>query len=290
VDIYGAVDLDTILPNLFVSKLRGKKVVYDAHEYFTQVPEVVNRKKVQKIWEWIEGFSVPKVDRAYTVGGGIASLLSTKYNIPVEVVRNLPILSQYNNMDMTNSTSIQVTQTEKFILYQGALNDGRGLKELIQTSQQIELPIYIVGEGDDSQALRDLSKKISVESQVKFLGYQTPKALQSITQEAYIGYNLLENKGLSYYYSLSNKFFDYMMAGVPSLNPPFPEYELILNEYKIGLTSNLSIDSIVYNIEKLLKEEDLYQMMQDNCRQARLIYNWESEEKKLLQLYGFQPK
>ena len=66
-DIVNAVDLDTILPCLIISKLKRKKVIYDAHEYFSELPEVVSRKITKKIWEIVAKYSIPKMDDCYTI-------------------------------------------------------------------------------------------------------------------------------------------------------------------------------------------------------------------------------
>src|SRR5690606_5384676 len=89
-DIYGAIDLDTLLPNLAVARLKGKKITYDAHEYFTEVPEVTNRKLTKAVWKLVERYAVPKVDAAYTVSNSLAKLFSDEYGKAVEVIRNLP--------------------------------------------------------------------------------------------------------------------------------------------------------------------------------------------------------
>ena len=60
-EIVLANDLDTLLPNYLVSKLQKKKLVYDSHELFTEVPELINRPKTQKIWLKIEQKILPKL-------------------------------------------------------------------------------------------------------------------------------------------------------------------------------------------------------------------------------------
>ena len=71
-DIYLSNDLDTLMANYLASRIRRKDLVYDSHEYYTETPELVNRKKVQNIWKRIEGWIFPKLKTVYTVNDSIA--------------------------------------------------------------------------------------------------------------------------------------------------------------------------------------------------------------------------
>ncbi len=278
-DIYGAVDLDTLLPNLLVARLKGKKLVYDAHEYFTEVPEVVHRPLVQKIWLGIEKFCVPRVDLAYTVSPGLADLFEEKYQKPFAVIRNLPL----------RDLSIKKGNHEPpFILYQGALNEGRCLEMLLPAVQGLPLQVWIAGEGDLGSGLRQLCRDLKMEEQVKFLGYVSPEELRKITPQAYLGFNVLENRGLSYYYSLANKCFDYLQAGVPCLCSPFPEYIRLAQEYPALIFAAAHSEEIRLAITRLLNDPEIYQQLVAACIPAGENLNWESEEPLLLALYEKQ--
>lgn len=275
-DCYSAVDLDTILPCLFAAKLRGKKLVYDAHEYFTEVPEVTRRPMVKKIWQWIERFSVGKADKAYTVSASIANIFKSKYHVDFAVIRNLPV----------KHTLSHEPSPDEYILYQGALNVGRAIEHYIKAMHGINCKLYLAGEGDLSEQLRALVKQENLEDKVKFLGFVSPQKLKHITAQAKIGLNCAENLGLSYYYSLNNKMFDYIMAGVPQIISGFPEFININNEYNIAVVVNdLRPDTLSASINRLLSDKQLYYQLKANCIKAREILNWENEEKKLLAIY-----
>lgn len=283
-DAICSVDLDTLLAGTLTSKIRNKKLIYDAHEYFTEVPEIVGRPAVKKIWSWVANVCIPKVDLAYTVCQSLAKEFKEIYKIDFEVIRNLPL-------EKSDTEIIQKKEGQPFILlYQGMLNDGRGLEEMIQAIQffdKNEVVFWIVGEGDLSNQLRQLSKELKVEDKVVFHGFKDPSELKLLTQNAHIGINLLQNKGLNYYYSLANKFFDYVQAGKPSINMDFPEYKFHNEQYEVSmLLEDLGIQKIERSIRRLMDEKDLYFKLQNNCIIAAKEWIWEKEEVRLKHIYN----
>lgn len=276
-DALCAVDLDTIIPVYLTGQLKGAKLIYDAHEYFTEVPEVIHRKIVKRVWEWVEKNFVPKFDLAYTVSPAIARLFSDKYHRPFHVIMNVPVWKE---------SLVKKESHSPYLLYQGALNEGRGIEHLIEAMQQINARLLLAGEGDLSQHLRDLARQMNVEHKVVFLGYVKPEELRAITANATIGINLLENKGLSYYYSLSNKFFDYIHAQVPQVCIDFPEYRELNNQFGVALLAkDCSFGEIKTLVERLMTDESLYNELRKKCEVCARTLNWQQEEQKLLPLY-----
>jgi glycosyltransferase involved in cell wall biosynthesis len=284
-DAICSVDLDTLLAGTLAAKLRRKKLVYDAHEYFTEVPELVERPRVQKIWAKIGAFCIPKCDAAYTVCQSLASTFKSIYKKDFEVIRNLPLAQP-----LSDSISVKEKKLPYILLYQGMLNDGRGLEEMIEAMRQFDadkVQLWLAGEGDLSAYLRQKTTALNLDDRIKFWGFVEPKELKIMTKKADIGLNLLKNKGLNYYYSLANKFFDYVMAEKPSINMDFPEYSLHTAEFEVALLlPDLSADSIVKSINNLLNDCSLYSKLQENCLKAKMIWNWELEEQKLLAVYS----
>lgn len=278
-DIINSVDLDTLLPGFLIARLRRKKLVYDAHEYFTEVPEVVRRPRIQKIWEGLAGRILPKLRYAYTVGPALAQIMGGKYGLPFEVIRNVPF--------RTSTLPMSEKPDPKIILYQGVLNEGRGLEYAIEAMQHLDhMELWLAGEGDLSQQLRAQARELRLEEKVKFLGYLRPEELVNITARAFVGLNLLENKGLSYYYSLANKCFDYIQAGLPSLQMDFPEYRKLQEEYgPFVLLEKLEVHAIARAVRQLEADKEGYDNLKENCLKAREELNWEEEEKKLLAFY-----
>lgn len=280
-DAVCAVDLDTLLPAFFGAKMKGRPLVYDAHEYFTEVPEVVGRPAVKKVWEALARLLLPRIRWAYTVGPALAAALQERYGTPFAVVRNVPLAQV--------AGSGQAPDTEPpFFLYQGVLNEGRGLETAIRAMHFVEgAELWLAGEGDLSEALRALCRQEGLKDKVRFLGYLRPEALRALTPRAFLGLNLLENKGLNYYYSLANKFFDYLQAGVPSVNPDFPEYRAIVAHCETGwLLPELEPRALGLFLQKKLSSPVERNLLAQNCLAYREEFSWEKESGVLLEFWA----
>ncbi|MET0635230.1 MAG: glycosyltransferase [Chitinophagaceae bacterium] len=276
-DLLCAIDLDTILPNLFVSRIRGIVRVYDAHELFCEMQEIVERPRIYRIWKKIEKYSVPFFKNGYTVNQPIADEFRKLYGHHYKVIRNMPLLTNL----------VELPKPERFILYQGAVNEGRSFDTLIPAMKMVNARLYIAGSGNYLQQTRELVKKNQLEQQVIFLGELLPEVLREKTREAYIGITLFENKGLSNYYSLANRFFDYLHAGVPQLCVDYPVYHELNKTLPVAvLTLDLSPETIAGKLNLLLENDVLYRELQDNCQLRRKTLNWQEEEKKLIEFYN----
>lgn len=271
-----AIDLDTILPCYFISRIKKIKRVYDAHELFCEMKEVATRPLIYKYWKKIERFTVPKFTKGYTVNQPIADEFKKMYDVDYSVIRNISVLMPFT----------PVVKKERFILYQGAVNEGRSFETLIPAMKNVDCNLIICGDGNFLEQTKQLVKENHLEGKVIFKGKIAPDELRKITEQAYIGITLFENNGLSNYYSLANRFFDYMHAGVPQLCVDYPVYREINDQYQIALLINdLSPENLSRQLNNLLNNEVLYKTLSDNCLSARNVFNWQEEEKKLIMFY-----
>jgi glycosyltransferase involved in cell wall biosynthesis len=285
-----AADLDTALPVWLRARLSGQPFVYDAHELFTEVPEVVARPAVQRVWRWVEGFIVPRAQLAYTVGPALARVFAQRYGRPFAVVRNVSRLRDDDILPPAPSALPGTTvPTGGYILYQGALNVGRGLENLLDAMPQVAGRLVICGEGDLSEALRQRAQNLGLlaSGKVEFRGFVLPEALREVTRHAAVGVMLLENIGLSYYYSLANKFFDYVHAGIPQVLIDFPEYRALNDEFDVAeLVTDLAPATLATALNRLLRDEPTrYLRLATNCRRAAPQLSWQHEERVLLGLW-----
>ena len=250
-DFFLSNDTDTLLANYLASVIRRKPLVFDAHELFPEAPETVNRKWVKKIWTAIEDLIFPRLKNAYTVCDSIAAFYNEKYGIGMQVVRNIPLkkTSAYH----PSQSQLIDKQGKKVILYQGAVNLGRGIDRMLDAMPLLDdFVFYVIGNGDKLEELKETVKEKRLTDKVIFTGQISFEDLPAYTVQADIGINLLENKGLSYYYSLPNRIFDFIRAGVPVLTCDFPEIRKIIRRYKVGtLIDDFSPQSIASAIKQM---------------------------------------
>ena len=279
-DIIYNCDLDTIIAGAMVARLRGNKRIFDSHELFEDVPELKDRKIIRAVWSWIGKVFAPGADSCITVNNSIATILQNKYEKNFHVIRNLPVIWSGEILPLKKRKSI--------LIYQGALNAGRGLPEAILAMHALtNYELHLIGDGDLGEDLGQIVRGEKLEHKVKFIGKLSPDKLRDYSTHAVLGLNLLDDTSSNYYYSLANKFFDYMQAGVPSVNMAFPEYQDILNKWDVGYTiPDLDPEKIASALNAILSDSQALSQKIENTRRAREIFNWASEEKTLLNIFA----
>jgi glycosyltransferase involved in cell wall biosynthesis len=276
-DCFVSIDLDTIIPNYFASFIRGKKRVYDAHELFTEQKEIVTRPTIQKAWLRVEKFAVPKFECGYTVNEFIAGEFKKRYGVKYAVVRNLPELVKF----MVDS------KADRVIIYQGAVNEGRSFETLIPAMKNVKAKLTICGDGNFFKQVKELIDKEQVVEKVEMMGMVPPDQLKRITPTARVAVMLFEGRGLNQYQSLANRFFDYIMAGVPQVCVDYPQYKMLNERYNVAsLISDTKPTTIAKALNNLLDDDVYYNTLHKNCLIAREELNWQNEEKLLLHFYS----
>lgn len=271
-----ANDLDSLLPNYIISKKLNIPLVFDSHEIFTEMPSL-NKRFVKKIWKLLEKNLVPRLKYMMTESESYAGWFQKEYKIQPIVVRNIP-------RRITEEINFPANQP-KIILYQGVLNQSRGLHQAIEAMKYLDHVVFkIIGDGPFRKKLEAFTKENNLEDKVKFLGKYVPTELRKITRSADVGLSLEENGGLSYLYSLPNKVSDYIQSKVPLVMINFPEMMRIKDQFNIGeVVENHEPKNIAEKIKTVLSRgRDYYKKDLENAGQYLC---WEEEELKILELF-----
>lgn len=282
-----ANDLDTLLACYTASKFKLEtQLIYDTHEYFTEVPELVARPKVQKIWEGIEGWIFPKLKAIYTVNESIAQLYSKKYKKEVKVVRNISPLFQITDLRSKEELGIP---TDKFIvIIQGAgINVDRGAEEAVEAMKFIENTVLlIVGDGDVVSQLKENVKKLQIDEKVKFFPKMSYDKMMNYTYHADLGLTLDKPTNINYRFSLPNKLFDYIHTNTPVLSTDLIEVKNIIETYNVGsIIKELTSENLAKIIHEIKADKKSLENWKTNCTKAKEELNWQKECETLKQFY-----
>lgn len=276
-DIYLSNDTDSLLANYLAARLKKKSLVFDAHEMFPEVPELVGRDKVKAVWRKLEDWIFPKLKYSYTVCRSIADIYHKRYGIDMQVVRNIPFAQN----GMITAKDLR-KDGKRILLYQGAINVGRGIEWMIDAMPYLDdCVFYVAGGGKYMDDLKQRIRDRQVEDRVFLLGQIPLEELPSYTQAADIGISLLANQGLNYYYSLPNRIFDFIRAGVPILATDFPEIRSIVEGYGVGcLVDRYEPEYLAGVVREMLNKEK----NREGFEKANKELTWERESQILLEL------
>ncbi|MFN8255744.1 MAG: glycosyltransferase [Bacteroidales bacterium] len=290
-DILVSNDLDTLPANYLVYLIkrifnRNLKLVYDSHELFTELPELNNRFFPKKTWLLLEKAILPHLKNAYTVCDSIAGYYFKMYGIEMKVVKNYPLREKPDDKDFIYRTLWPVNK--KIILYQGALNIGRGIDFLVPLMKNIENAVFvIIGTGSIELQIREMIEKLNLGPKVILMGRIDFRYLYNLTQKADVGIVLQEDLSLSYRYVLPNRLFDFIKAEVPVLASSLPEIKKIVEAEKIGvLVDNMEPEHLLNVIRLLLDNKDEIKRMKENLSACKEKYYWENQENLLFSVYS----
>ena len=286
-DILISNDLDTLLPNFLISKIKRIPLVYDSHEYFIGVPELEKNGFARKIWLAIEKWIFPKLKHVFTVNQSIAELYQKQYNININIVRNIP-LKRLTTISKTRE-ELGLPMDKKIIILQGAgINIDRGVEELVQSMQWIKNSILlIIGNGDIIESLKTKTDELQLNEKVKFINRLTYNELINYTANADLGLTVDKDSNLNYKFSLPNKLFDYISAGIPVLASNLPEVKRIVEKYKVGeILYSHKPEIMAQTIENMLNNKEKLLEYKANTKIAATELCWENEEIELNKVHN----
>ncbi|MES2800844.1 MAG: glycosyltransferase [Bacteroidota bacterium] len=287
VDILLSNDLDTLPANYLASKFkRNTRLVYDTHEYFTEVPELIARPKVRKIWLGIEKRIFPKLETIYTVNQSIANKYQVRYGKKVHIVRNVG--PKWIPIEIKSRASLGLPEDQFLVILQGSgINVDRGAEEAIEAIQEIENAVLVfVGDGDVIPSLKKEVVAKKLEKKVLFFGKRPYEEMMQYTHACDIGLSLDKPLSENYLYSLPNKIFDYIQAGTPIICTNLPEVSAVVTRYDVGLVlPKMDVHSLTIALKSLQEHPERRIQLQENCKKAAEIENWEAECEVLSHIY-----
>ncbi len=246
-----ANDLDTLLAAFIVSKLRNKPLVYDTHEIFTEVPEIQGRW-AKKVWQSIENSIFPRLEMIITVNNSIADFYAKRFSKKIRVIRNIP--EKLSNPIFLSRKDLGLPENKFIVIAQGSgINIDRGNEELLLSIEHLkDVLLLFVGSGDAIPTLKKLALNLNLGERVLFIDRMPYEKMMNYTANADLGISLDKASNLNYLFSLPNKIFDYIHAGIPILASQLPEVSFIINNYQVGtIIEEVDPNEIMKGIENM---------------------------------------
>jgi glycosyltransferase involved in cell wall biosynthesis len=283
---YFASDLYSLPVAYLAAKLRHAKLVYDSRELYSSIAALHHRRQTQRFWSYVERKIIRRADAVFTVNDSLAELISNRYSIekPTTLL-NCPPRQTVQKSDRLR-TVLPIPQGARILLYQGGLQRGRGIHLMVSAIKKVSNAVLVLmGNGNLRGEILEIIKGEKLDQKVFLLDAVPVSQLLTYTSSADLGLCLIENPGASYYYSLPNKLFEYVAAGVPVVASNFPEIASFVESNKVGLAVDPDKeDEVVRAIEQLLTNAELLEGFVKNCAQAANHYTWENESLKLVRV------
>ena len=282
-DIYHSNDYDTLLVGWLAAKFTRAKVVYDTHEICSENHCIAN--KLQKsILIFFESFLIRRVNKVVSVSHSAAEFIANLYSIPTpEVITNCA-WSLDQSQSATNSAKFE-------ILNHGQFYNGRGYDLLIESARFLKLycgriGIVLRGFGPSEDEYRQLILSEGADELVQIVPPVAVDQLSTAATSSHIGVAITDCSCLNFRHSISNKIFEYLVAGLPVLMSDIPEHRYYNDKYMFGIVlHDLSPSTIANAIIELYEDKVLYSRLKSNVLEARKVLCWEVEGEKWISLY-----
>lgn len=304
-DFIWANDLPTLKPAYKLSKKLNCKLVYDSHEIYNETlnqffPRESSFLKgmvfrtllgiMKRHGKSTERELIRKVDYFITVNGSLLNYFKEEYGISNGIsIMNFPNRKASDDSPVVDYRSMfNWEEKSKIFIYQGLLNEGRGLKLLVSTFTNTapDNKLVIIGDGPIRQQLSQIAEDSNNQDRIKFVGKVPLKDLPGYTKGADIGVNLLEDLNLSKKLASPNKLFEYIQAGIPILCTDTVENRKVIDKYKLGILVDNKPETLLEGIGNIVLFVSQQTQLEENMAKARSEYNWEEQEGDLIKYLG----
>lgn len=298
-DYIWANDLPDLKPALKIKKILGSKVIYDSHEIFIGtlnqffpsnakwyksivyktalfLMTILGYRAEEKMVKLIDGFVTTSIS--------VKDYFQKKYNRnDIQIVMNCPNLQKITNF-FNFRKEYYLSEDSFILLFQGRLNAGRALLEMVDSMQYVndKIHLFVIGDGTLKKEMQERTAKLKLQNKIHFINEVPSSELLIYTRGADAGINLQESINISKYLASANKLFEYTHSGIPTIGSDVPENKRIIKKYDLGLLVNNEPKEIANAINKMSKMD--LSKYKDNCKVAAQEYNWENQEKVILDL------
>ncbi|WJN59948.1 glycosyl transferase, group 1 family protein [Pseudomonas sp. SO81] len=283
-DVVHSHDVNTLPTAWLAARLSGARLVYDAHEISTSREGYTSFRKLVAI---VEKLLMPRADGTITTTEARAKFFARAYGISRPLVLQNRPREQLPQFSSRIREELGLSEPWPIVLYQGGVQQGRGLERLARIAEQVPGAYFVfVGGGRLAGSLRNIAQELQVEDRVRFIPTVALADLPSYTASADIGVQPIENTCLNHYTTDSNKLFEYVQAGLPVIASDLPEIRRIVRQHDLGLlVREGDSEALADALRRMVGDAQLRAHHASCARAAAPALSWEVQEHLLVELY-----
>jgi glycosyltransferase involved in cell wall biosynthesis len=278
-DVVHCHNLDTLPIGIKLKKKLGIRLVYDAHEIWGYMVS-------KDLPGWWANYYLKKekniinnADKIITVNDPLKDYLSKITNKPITIVMNCKPLQ---------NTKYEPPNTKKFtLLYIGVLSKSRFLLEIVEVVQKLSEVHLIIGGIGKKGYVESLKNNCSESENIDFIGIVPTEKVIPMTKKADAIVCIFDPNNKNNQVGLPNKVFEAAICGRPMIITKDLYYEkIVVEKGKFGISIEYTKESLKNAILKLKKDKLLREELGKKALKAAINeYNWEKQEKKLIEVY-----
>jgi glycosyltransferase involved in cell wall biosynthesis len=274
--------LSTLPLGWLLKRISGAKLIYDPHELETETLGMRGMRRV--LAKWTEAIFIRSADAVVVVGPKIAEWYASRYaGIAPATIRNLPKTPYQPQRSNLFRERLGIPNHELVFFYQGLLEESRGVDLTLAAFARVPKNRHVafLGSGRKESAIRACALK---HPNIHFLPAVRPEEVRNYTRSGDVGLCLIEPDCLSYYYSLPNKLFEYVVSGVPVIATKLPELSAIAETAGCGWTVDNDPEALAELVSNI-SDRDIAERRR-RCVEWALGNTWEKECETLKLIYG----
>ena len=290
-DVVVAHDLDTLEPAHRAARRLGVRLVYDSHElWLDREPIPPPTRFGRSRWRRLEHRLIGEADLVVTVSDLLANELVRRYGIEQpSVIRNLPSTAGKAAGGESLRARVGVAADAPVALYLGGLMRDRGIEELVAAAPGVEgLHVLLVGSGEPRYvaAIEAEADRLRIPDRVHLAGSVPSSRAVRAASEADVGLVANLHGGLNHQYTLPNRLFTYLAAGVPVVGNHSPAFERLILDNEVGATCDPRSHGELASALRWVLDPARHERLRANARALAARENWESEARLLLEAYA----
>lgn len=264
------------LPAVFDAKAPHTKVFLDAQEYYPREFEESFVWKLIKapIVDYLCKKYLHRLDKFTTLGTKLAEEYTKKFGVACDVI--------YNDMPAFNITPKPILDDEKIkLIHHGAAMPARKIELMIDVASYLDdrFTLTLMLMPSDKAYYEQLVERAKQNKRVNIIPPVPTKDLIETAAEYHIGLFLIHPANFSYLNCCPTKFWQFIQSGLCLATGPFPELQMFIERYQLGVFSKtFEPKDLAEKINKL-SVDDINTYRQHVAKAARELCSEYTEEK-----------